>query len=225
MPESFYKKYCVGYHEDLQELDVEVIDGGEDTVGTDIHTYHLPGHSPDCLAVLLGDEAILVGDIVLPDLTPWPTSENTFVELAEVLAPDYTDAQAIFGLRCYIESLKKLGEKARQQPELLVLPAHRIYFGGQWNGIILEERVQELLRHHVDRCGAILDILNGGSKTAVEIAEGHFEPSLLTGSGRIMGTREIISHCELLIHSGDVVSDGNGKFEATGSSHFEGGIL
>ena len=77
-----------------------------------IHTYHLPGHSPDCLAVLLGDEAIIVGDIVLPDITPWPTREDVFDEVADVIKPQYTEPQAIFGLHRYIKSLKKLGKIA-----------------------------------------------------------------------------------------------------------------
>jgi metal-dependent hydrolase (beta-lactamase superfamily II) len=35
------------------------------------------------LAVLLGDEAIVVGDVVLPDISPWPTRQALFAEVAE----------------------------------------------------------------------------------------------------------------------------------------------
>jgi len=35
------------------------------------------------LAVLVGEEAIIVGDIVLPDISPWPTRQALFSEIAE----------------------------------------------------------------------------------------------------------------------------------------------
>jgi hypothetical protein len=40
----------------------------------------------------------------------------------------------------------------------------------------------------------------------------------------VMAENEILSHCELLQTSGDVVSCAGGKFEATGSSTFESTI-
>jgi len=73
MPESFYTAHCLGYHRMLKHLDVEPVDSGVTSLCTDIVTSHLPGHSPDCLAVVLGEEAVIVGDILLPQITPWPT--------------------------------------------------------------------------------------------------------------------------------------------------------
>jgi hypothetical protein len=73
----------------------------------------------------------------------------------------------------------------------------------------------------VDRCGAILAILSTGPKTAEEIAREHFDESLLEGFGSMMAANEIVSHCELLIRSGDLVSTDGNKYAAIGSTHFE----
>ena len=221
MPESFYSRNCLGYHQELQDLKVDPIDNGEATIGPDIRTYHLPGHSPDCLAVRLGEEAIIVGDIILPDISPWPTRKSLYDEVAEVINPDYTDAGAIFGLRRYIQSLKKLIEIDRCHPGLIVLPAHRQYYKGRWNSINLEHRSKELITHHIERCSAIVEILNSRPKTAEEIAAAHFEERLLAGFGNIMAANEIVSHCELLIESGDAILMNNNAYAATGSTHFE----
>ena len=224
MPESFYTRNCLDYHKILYDLEVDSIGDGEDSLGENIRTFHLPGHSPDCLAVLLGDEAIIVGDIVLPDITPWPTREAMYDEVAEIIKPDYADPRAIFGLQRYIKSLKKLGEIARLYPDMLVLPAHRLYYNGRWNPIRLEDRLNELLHHHIQRCAAILEILSNGPETAGEIARAHFDPELLEGPGSFMAANEVISHCELLINSGDVVAVDDSKYAATGSTNFEADI-
>jgi glyoxylase-like metal-dependent hydrolase (beta-lactamase superfamily II) len=221
MPESFYTQNCLRYHKVLQGLKIDPIGNGETLIGPDIRTYHLPGHSPDCLAVRLGEEAIIVGDIILPDISPWPTRKSLFDEVAEVIKPDYTDAAAIFGLRRYIKSLKKLIEIARDHPGLIVLPAHRQYYNGRWNEISLECRSNELLEHHIARCGAITEILNSKPKTAEEIATAYFEERLLAGFGKIMAANEIVSHCELLIESGDVCRVNDNAYAATGSMQFE----
>lgn len=224
MPESFYTKNCLGYHKVLQDLMVDKLSDGEDNLVNNICTHHLAGHSPDCLAVLVGVDAIIVGDIVLPDISPWPTCEAMFDEVADVIKPTYTEPHAIFGLRRYIKSLKKLGEIARLHYDLLVLPAHRLYYNGQWNGIRLEDRVNQLLQHHIQRCAAIIEILNTEPKTADEIAQEHFEPRLLEGFGSLMAANEVISHCELLINSGDAVSVDADKYVGTGSTNFEADI-
>jgi len=221
MPESFYSKNCLHYHKVLQDLTIDKISDGNQTLATNITSYHLAGHSPDCLAVMLGEEAIVVGDVILPDITPWPTREAMFDEVADVIKPDYTEPHAVFGLRRYIKSLKKLAEIARAHPDILVLPAHRLYYNDHWNGIQLAERVDELLQHHIQRCAAIIEILNNKPKTADEIAQEHFEDRLLEGFGSFMAANEIISHCELLIDSRDVVSVNGDRYSATDSGDFE----
>ncbi len=225
MPETFYTQNCLAYHAVLQRLAVDPIGDGESEIGTGIRTYHLPGHSPDCLAVRLGDEAIIVGDIILPDISPWPTRKSLFNEVAAVIKPRYTDAAAIYGLGRYIRSLKKLIEVARDHPGLLVLPAHRFYYHDRWNPVELESRAKELLKHHIERCGAIIDILSTGPKTAEDIAAAHFEERLLEGFGNIMAANEIVSHCELLIDSGDLVRVDDTAYAVTGSARFERYIM
>ncbi|MDJ0814681.1 MAG: hypothetical protein QNJ58_00710 [Desulfobacterales bacterium] len=44
----------------------------------------------------------------------------------------------------------------------------------------------------------------------------HFDENLLEGFGALMAANEVVSHCELLIDSGDVVSDDGKKYSATG---------
>ena len=224
MPESFYTKNCLDYHRVLNDLEVDPIGDGEDSLGEDIRTFHLPGHSPDCLAVLLGNEAIIVGDIVLPDITPWPTREAMYSEVAGIIEADYPEPRAIFGLQRYMKSLKKLAEIARLHPDVLVLPAHRLYYNGRWNPIDLADRVDELLEHHIQRCAAILDILSDRPMIADDIARRHFDPGLLEGLGSLMAANEVVSHCELLIQSGDVVIKDDNKYAVTGSTNFEADI-
>ena len=105
---------------------------------------------------MLGSAALIVGDVVLPDITPWPTRMEQYEEIAGILAPQYPEAGALFGLNCYLNSLKKLRQIADRTPEIQVLPAHRVYYQGQWHGIHLPERLRQLVEHHIQRCGAIL---------------------------------------------------------------------
>ena len=221
MPESFYSQNCLGYHDVLQGLQIDPIGDGENGIGPDICTYHLPGHSPDCLSVRLGEEAIIVGDTILPDISPWPTRQSLFEEVAAVIKPHYTDAAAIFGLSRYLRSLKKLIKIARDYPGLIVLPAHRFYYNDRWSPVDLEDRAKELLAHHMARCGAIIEILSTGPKTAEEIAAAHFEERLLEGFGSMMAANEIVCHCELLIESGDVNRVKGNAYIAAGSMQFE----
>jgi glyoxylase-like metal-dependent hydrolase (beta-lactamase superfamily II) len=218
MPEEFYSQNCLEYHKVLHDLKVETIGDGVQELGNGIKTHHLPGHSPDCLAVQIGDEAILVGDVILPDITPWPTMEAQYGEIAEVINHLYKTPSAVFGLTRYLKSLKKLSEIAEDHPDILVLPAHRLYYNDQWNSIQLGQRVHETIQHHADRCSAILDIVGDGVKSAEEITEAHFEEHLLKGQGRFMAMNEIKSHCELLVTCGDLIEVEENRYEGTGRS-------
>ncbi len=117
--------------------------------------------------------------------------------------------------------LKKLKAIGLQYPEILVFPAHRFYYNNQWNGVRLAERAKELITHHIERCAAILEILNSHPKTAEEIAQEHFDVKLLEGFGSMMAANEIISHCELLIASGDVAANGENNYAVTGNTDFK----
>jgi glyoxylase-like metal-dependent hydrolase (beta-lactamase superfamily II) len=221
MPESFSSKHCLGYHQERSRLKIERIGDGRCTMGEAIHTYHLPGHSPDALAILIGGEALIVGDTVLPEITPFPSREAFFDQVREILAPQYTRGQSIYGLRAYIRSLRKLEQIGRALTDLLVLPGHRLFYNNHWNEIDLQLRINELVEHHIDRCADILRILKQGPKTAREIAAAHFEEHLLKGVGMMMAENEVLSHCELLCASNDVLLVGDKGFAVTGSSNFE----
>ena len=225
MPESFYKENCLRYHDVLQALTVERIGDGCEELGSGISTLHLPGHSPDCLALSLGGEALIVGDVVLPDITPWPTCMEQYDEVAEILRPLYPDAGALFGLKRYLQSLKTLLQIAEQSPDILVLPAHRLYYQDRWNTIELKKRLHELMEHHIQRCAAILKIVGAGSTDAHEIARLHFSEILLKGPGKQMAANEIISHCELMIACGDLQEVKKHSYVATGKNTFENVIL
>jgi len=85
----------------------------------------------------------------------------------------------------------------------------------------LAERANELIRHHIERCAAILEILSSRPKTAVEIAREHFEAKLLEGFGSMMAANEVISHCEVLIAAGDVALEGQNQYAVTGNTDFK----
>jgi glyoxylase-like metal-dependent hydrolase (beta-lactamase superfamily II) len=221
MPESFSNQHCLVYHQERSRLKIEQIGDGHCTIGKAIHTYHVPGHSPDALAILVGGEALIVGDTVLPQITPFPSREAFFGQVREILQAQYTHAQSIYGLRAYIRSLRKLEQIGRRFTDLLVLPGHRLFYSNQWNELNLQLRINQLIEHHIDRCADILRILQQGPKTAREIAVGHFAEPLLKGFGIMMAENEILSHCELLRTSNDVFLAGDTGFAATGSSNFE----
>jgi glyoxylase-like metal-dependent hydrolase (beta-lactamase superfamily II) len=224
MPESFFKDNCLQYHGVLQALDVERIGDGCNKLGHDISTLHLPGHSPDSLAVILSDEAMVVGDVVLPDITPWPTCLEQYDEVARILRPLYPEASAVFGLKCYLRSLRELLQISDQYPDILVLPAHRLYYQDRWNTIQLKKRVNELIEHHIQRCASILNIVATGEKDADEIARLHFREILLKGPGKQMAANEIISHSELMVDCGDLQEVKRHCYVATGSGNFEKSI-
>ena len=220
MPTSFSEIYCVDYHRERAEVPMETI-AGFGPLSDGISGYHIPGHSPDAIAVMVGEEAILVGDTILPDITPHPTCEANFIKTGSVLKPLGMRADELYGIKAYIRSLKKLHEIGERFPDILVLPAHRLHYLDRWNGISLKGRVEELLEHHVQRCSDFLAILGDGPKTAKEIALAHFEPRLLKGPGTAMAINEVLSHCELMAASGDVVPEDGKKIAATGTARFE----
>ncbi len=221
MPESFSNKQCRTYHRERSRLEIDTIGDGETTIMNSLVSYHLPGHSPDALAFLLGEEVLLVGDTLLPDISPHPTRLWHFDQVANVFGPEYARGDSIYGLKAYLRSLKKLESIGARMEQLVLLPAHRLFYNHRWNDMDLNKRVQELLMHHLARCGLILESLKQGPKTAGELAAACFDEALLKGTGIVMAQNEILSHCELLQTSGDAVSCNGERFEVTGTSRFE----
>jgi glyoxylase-like metal-dependent hydrolase (beta-lactamase superfamily II) len=224
MPESFCNQKFQVYHRGRNGLEIETIGEGQGNLSEAIQTYHVPGHSPDALALLVGEEAILVGDTVLPDITPFPTREAFFHQVRGILPPEYSSPDSVYGLRAYIRSLKKLESIGERFPDALVLPAHRLFHNRQWNEIDLRTRITEIIDHHILRCTEILKILKGGPKTAREIAIEHFSATSLEGVGMFMAENEILSHSELLGVAGDIRLAEAERFVVTGSENIESTI-
>jgi hypothetical protein len=76
-------------------------------------------------------------------------------------------------------------------------------------------------KYHIERCTAILEILNNRPKSAVEIAQELFDAKLLEGLGSMMAANEVISHCELLIAGGDVAAIDGNNYAVTGNTDFK----
>lgn len=221
MPESFSNRNCLDYHRSRSRLEIESIGDGEEKLSEAVQICHVPGHSPDALALLVGEEAVLVGDTVLPEITPFPTREAFFHQVREILPPGYSRPESVYGLRAYLRSLKRLKRIGERFPGLLLLPAHRLFYNDHWNGIELQTRIGEILDHHMLRCAEILKILKKGPKTAREIAVEHFPSSSLKGFGILMAENEVLSHCELLDVAGDVRRVEDETYFFTGSENFE----
>ncbi|MFZ5587154.1 MAG: MBL fold metallo-hydrolase [Thermodesulfobacteriota bacterium] len=220
MPESFYAPNCLVYHGESQARRVQAIGDGRQPLAAGLETLHAPGHSPDALAVLAGGEVLLVGDNLLPGITPWPTSLRMHRLTAGVLGGLYPEAETLYGLKRYLRSLKELKALAAEHPDLAVLPAHRLFHGGRLQVMDLAGRVDELLRHHLDRCADILAILVAGPQDAEGIARRHFAPEKLKGPGMMMATNEAVCHCELLLEAGAAARSGK-QYLATGAGDLE----
>jgi glyoxylase-like metal-dependent hydrolase (beta-lactamase superfamily II) len=221
MPESFTQVHCLEYHKKRNELQIEGIADSDTSLGEGVQAYHLPGHSPDSLALLIDKEAILVGDIVLPEITPHPSQEAFFKITEKVIPPHHRQAQTFYGLKAYLRSLKRLKEIGQEHPHLLVLPGHRLFYNNQWHEIDLRVRVAEVIEHHIQRGGDILTILKDGPRTPEEVARRHFDPKLLKGFGINLAVSEILSHAEFLLSSRDILRQENGSLLGLGSHHFE----
>jgi glyoxylase-like metal-dependent hydrolase (beta-lactamase superfamily II) len=219
-PEAFSQEHCLVYQRERSKLRIEELKEADTQIGGSFRAYHMPGHSPDALALLVGEEVLFVGDTVLPDITPFPTSEESFYRVNEILGLEYRTAESLYGLRAYIKSLKKLKEIGERLPELLVLPAHRLFHNNQWHELNLVERIDELIEHHIQRCADILKILAQGPKKVKEIVMEYFEEPQLEGVGIYLAENEIRAHLELLGLCGDVKSTEGSRFISSGTTHF-----
>ncbi len=203
MPTEFSDQHCIKYHKERDAMTVETIPGDCDLNGERSKIYHTPGHSPDAISFLFEREAIIVGDTILPEITPFPSTEDFFDTISDVVKPFDVKAEDIVGLRAFIRSIKKLKSIGLQNPDMVVLPAHRLFHIDHWNEFDLADRADEIIEHHIDRSSDILDILKQGPKTAMEIAEEYFDEALLKGAGALMAENEVFSHCELLAAAKD----------------------
>jgi len=225
MPRSFSQRTCLDYHREKVGLEIEEVSDSEQHLDDGLSLVHVPGHSPDAVTLMVGDDAMLVGDTILPDITPVPTQEGFFSLTRAMIPHQYAEARALYGLRAYLVSLSRLVGMGQGREEVVVLPSHRLYFEGRWQFTNLKLRVGELIRHHINRCSDILKILKDGPLSVEEIAGEHFEPRLLKGFGIHLAVNEVRSHCELLEISNDVVFEPDGRVSWTGERGFEALIL
>ena len=220
MSDSFAQKHCLEYHRERRSLKVTSIAHENYDLGKGVSVLHVPGHAPDCLAFVIDDEVMLAGDTILPEITPHPTREAYFEGTQCMLPSHYVRADQLYGLRAYLRSVKRLRSISRRLPGLPVLPAHRLFSPGTWNLPDLAVRCDELIQHHIQRCSDIVNLVNAQPRTPEEIAHEHFEPRLLQGSGIHLAINEVLSHCELMELSGDIVWD-KGKVTSTRKQGFE----
>lgn len=162
-----------------RSVPAEALDDGEEIpIGSaTLRVIHTPGHTLGS-ACFLADETLFVGDHILPDYTP------------NIGA---TDIAARGLLSRYRESLRKIKDLDGAR----VLPGH----GREISD--LEARVEEILRHHDERDGKILDILaDGRPRTVYEIALALF--GTLRDHHALLGAGEAQAHLELLEARGAV---------------------
>jgi glyoxylase-like metal-dependent hydrolase (beta-lactamase superfamily II) len=221
MPETFTEVQCREYHRQRDVLETNLLTGSTFPPDTGIRLHHLPGHCPDSLAFQIGEEALIVGDTLLPVITPHPSQEAFFRGTCSILAQSLPEPQSVYGLRAYLRSLKKMQALSRQYPQIMVLPAHRLYYSDRWGIIDPEARSLEIIEHHRQRGLAIRDALRNGPLDDAAIARILFEPQLLKGFGIRMAVNEVRSHLELLVHCGDVHWTTGGKAARTGEVNYE----
>ena len=221
MPETFTRSHCREYHRQRDGLKTNRLEGLRFPLDGAVHLHHLPGHCPDALAYQIGSEALIVGDTLLPDITPHPSQEAFYPLIQPLLPPEFPPLSGWYGLRAYIRSLKRLAALGREFPRMQVLPAHRLFYNDRWGTIELGKRSEEIIEHHLQRCASILEVLKDGPQTAEEIARAYYQPKLLKGFGIRMAENEIKSHLEFLEHSGDIHWTTEGKAASTGKADFE----
>lgn len=221
MPESFTRKHCAEYHRARAGTGIGGPESDPFPFDSGVRVHHLPGHCPDALVFEIDREAVVVGDNLLPEITPHPTQEAFFRWTREILPPQFDRPEKLYGLRAYLRSLRRLQVLGRESPGTIVLPAHRLFYDDRWRIIEQEARSAEIIEHHVQRCGSILAFLKEGARPLEEIVRAHFEPRLLKGFGFRLAEGEIKSHLELLVHCGDVEWNGGSHAAATGTTRFE----
>ncbi len=147
-----------------------------------------PGHSDHHMCLLRSDGVFLVGDHILPSITP-------NIGLYPESRPD--------PLGDYYASLQRV----RNLPVRLVAPGHRLPFA------TLAERVDALRDHHIDRSAMIRELIDGQPEgmSANTVASGLFGQRLRSVDDRRFALAETLAHLEHLRAHGYVrreLSDG-----------------
>ena len=226
MPDSFVADNCHEYHLNRNGLVIVNICEADARLGDNVRITYLPGHSPDAIGIFIEGDIAIVGDNVMPHISPAPTKQDSYELVCSVFPKGHSEIRQAFGLEAYLRTLKTLQREGDENPDFLVLPGHRLFYNGEWNHFKLEERAAEIVDHHIERCRDILKILEKGPESIKAIMTAHFEPSLLEGMGKNMAKNEIESHLELLTACSDIRQLEDGRFASadSGSAHFESHI-
>jgi glyoxylase-like metal-dependent hydrolase (beta-lactamase superfamily II) len=222
MPKKVYEN-CLPYHKKRSSLSIDfVVKDDQILPDDDLSFVFTPGHSPDSICIILEDEVIFTGDTILPAITPHPSLAYTFEVNRRILPEEYQQENGVYGLMTYIKSLNKLAYLA-SQPLLVTLPAHRLFYNGQFNIIhSSSERAKEIIQFHIDRCRDILNIMDNKPVGIEDIAIQYFPPSQLAGTGKSLAQDEIMSHIEFLEECGDIrwANENKDLAKHTGSNNF-----
>ncbi len=204
-----------GYAEAKKAAEVDRRVRGGERVG-DMRLMHTPGHSPDELCVVL-DNVVFTGDHVLPEITPHPTCRVRFTEeVGRALSPEYTDADALYGLETYIRSLRMVEELGES---IQVLPAHRLFNKGRFNFSDIG-RIGEIIEHHAERLEMALDVVDGDGGTLTDVTRALFPRQTPSSPVYHLALTEAMAHVELLHESGDLDVDYGGALRPTGSRNY-----
>jgi glyoxylase-like metal-dependent hydrolase (beta-lactamase superfamily II) len=140
------------------------------------------GHSPEHVSLFCEALDIYIsGDQVLPQIT-----SNVSVMPTE---PEANPLQE------WIDGLARIKKLLPNSP--LVLPSHQLPFKG------LHERVDELIAHHEERMGILINACRENSKNATELTKILFDRELEAFSS-FMATGECLAHLHCLIEKGEM---------------------
>ncbi len=201
------------YHQDRIKLRISRALTDGESVGPFTFLY-TPGHAMDELCTLT-DGVMFSGDHILPDITPHPSCCSYFDHFRSTLPLTYRKENRYFGLRTYLESVRKVG---LVDHDFLVLPAHRLFNKGRW-WLEGKERTGQILDHHLRRLGRIARLADAPD-SLLGLTRRLFRPSLLEGWGFFSGYTELLSHVELLTETGDVEYVDTDKVRWRGSTNY-----
>ncbi|WP_128476033.1 MBL fold metallo-hydrolase [Halorussus pelagicus] len=174
------------------ETDAELGDGETvEVAGTDLTAEAVQGHAAGETVFTYetdGEERAIVGDHVLPDITPNP-----------LLQPPATDdGERPRVLPAFNRSLANLRDREFDR----VLPGHREEIANP------SERIGEILASHDERTENVREIVEDGPTTAVEVMEELFDD--LPATEYFSGMSEAVGHLDVLDERGEVESSEQG---------------
>ena len=178
---------------------------------------HAPGHSPDELCMKL-DDVVFTGDHVLPEISPHPTMKTVFTpEMKNNLPERYHRESDWYGLLPYLQSLKivsAMGEGTQ------ALPAHRFFNRSHFN-FINGLRARDIIEHHGERLGHILDTIGEETVGLEALTRGIFERRKLMGINLRAAMAEIVAHIELLEDTEDLEVTDRREVRRTGRDNYK----